>query len=131
MRKRDPRFDIPNPIAQWSNLVDVMYRLSPAAWKIVSLIARDDLVSQTKEVSLQQMLERDVYVATGIDTSQLTASEKRAGPTLVGDYAHWTRLSLAQICGGVIDRAKRKVESRGTGLPKSSTVAAIEEAVQL
>jgi len=131
MRKRDRQFDMPHPITQLSNLVDVMHRLSPAAWKVVSLIARDDLVSQTKVVSLERMLERDVYAATGIKMSEPTASEMRAGLTLVGDGAYWTQLSLAQICGGVRDRAKHKVEHRGTGLPKSTAVAAIKEADQL
>jgi hypothetical protein len=131
MRKRDRQFAIPHPITQCSNLVDVMHRLSPAAWKVVSLIARDDLVSQTKVVSPGQMLERDVYAGTGIDMSQPTASEMRADLALVDDYGHWTQLSLAQIAGGVRDRSQHKVEHRGTGLPKSTAVAAIKEAVAL
>ncbi len=132
MRKRDRRFDIPHPITQWSNLVDVMHRLSPAAWKVVSLIARDDLVNQIKVASPEQKMDRDLYAGAAIRTSEPTASEMRAGLALVGDGARWTQLSLAQICGGVRDQTnKHKVEHRGTGLPKSTAVAAIKEAVQL
>ena len=131
MRRRDQRFHISNPITQWSSLVDVMHLLSPAAWKIVSLIARDDLVSHTENTTVERLLERDVYAATGIKMSEPTASEMRAGLTLVGDGAHWTQLSLAQISCGVRDQAKHKVEHRGTGLPKSTAVAAIKELDQL
>jgi hypothetical protein len=84
-----------------------------------------------EEHNVERMLERDVYAATGIRMSELTASEMRADLTLAGDYSHWTLLSLAQICGGVRDRTKRKVENRDTGLPKSTAVAAIKEAAQL
>jgi hypothetical protein len=121
------------PIEQWSSLVDVMHRLSPPAWKIVSLIARDDLVRQAEELSPIGALRRDVFNATGIDMSgQPTGPEERSQLTVVEDpRAKWTQLSLAQICGGVLDRKKRVVKNRGTGLAKSSVVEAIEEAFQL
>jgi hypothetical protein len=35
---------------RWSSLVDVMHRLSPAAWKVVTLIARDDLMREAKNL---------------------------------------------------------------------------------
>ena len=133
MRKRDRRFDIPHPITQWSNLVDVMHRLSPPAWKVVSLIARDDLVNQNKVASPEQKMDRDLYAGAAIRTSEPTASEMRAGLALVGDGARWTPAkSGSVICGGVRDQTnKHKVEHRGTGLPNRTAVDANKEAVQL
>jgi hypothetical protein len=114
-----------------------MYLLSPPAWKIVGLIARDDLVRQSDETDPLQMLDRDVFKETGVDASRTAGSEERSGLTVVpsssvkGTSANWTHLSLAQICGGVVDRAKRRIRNRGTGLAKSTAVAAINEAVKL
>jgi hypothetical protein len=121
------------PITRLGSLVDVMHLLSPPAWKIVSLIARDDLMRQSEELNPICMLDRDLRKTTGmVDTSQPTGPEERSGLTLVEHPSgKWTRLSLAQICGGVVDRTKRKAEHRGTGLAKSTAVEAIKEVVQL
>jgi hypothetical protein len=117
---------------RWSTLCDVMHRLSPTAWKIVTLIARDDLTRLADENSAESALRRDIFTMGGIDTSQPADVDERSAPTMVQDpSAKWTRLSLAEICCGVRDRGKRIVKNRGTGLAKSSAVNAIGEAVRL
>jgi hypothetical protein len=60
-------FDL--PITRWCSVVDVMHRLSPPAWKIVSRLARDDLIRQFKEHDPRELLRRDLFNATGIDMS--------------------------------------------------------------
>ena len=119
-----------HPAEWWLRLVGVMHRLSPAAWKVVSLIACDEIMCRANEGGLMGAHKRDMR-QIGIEIGEPTAEEERSSLALVDDSSHWTRLSLAQICGGVKDRTKRKVASRGTGLPKSSAIEAIEEAEQL
>jgi hypothetical protein len=115
-------------------LCDVMHRLSPAAWKVVTIIARDDLMRHSEWKSAFGALRRDVFAATGMDMAQPAGPEQRSDLTVVGPEdpgARWTRLSLAEICRGVRDPAKRVVRNRGTGLAKSSAVEAIAEADRL
>ena len=120
------------PLDRWSELCDVMHLLSATAWKIVTFIARDDLIRHAEETSPVGALRRDLFRVGGIDISRPTGSEERADLTPVEDpAARWTQLSLAEICRGVRVPGKRSMQNRGTGLPKSSAVAAIKEAESL
>jgi hypothetical protein len=104
-------------------LSDVMHRLSPAAWKVVTIMARDDLLRQAEEDSPIGALRRDVFNSSRIDVSQPTEPEERSDLTVVEDSSRrWTRLSLAEICRGVRIPAKQAIKNRGTGLAKSSAV---------
>jgi hypothetical protein len=67
----------------------------------LTIIARDDLMRQAEEDRPFGALRRDVFNITRIDMSQPTRPEERSDLTVVEDPgARWTRLSLAEICGG-------------------------------
>jgi hypothetical protein len=122
------------PSDRWSELCDVMHLLSGAAWKVVTFIARDDLVRYAEEISPWGALRRDLFAVGGIDTGQPTGPEERAGLAVVPDEepgVKWTQLSLAEICNGVRVPGKRSRQNRGTGLAKGSAVQAIKEAERL
>jgi hypothetical protein len=111
-----------------------MHLLSPTAWKVVTFIARDDLMRYAEETHPLGALRRDVFEAIGIDLRESIGPEDRADPVLVSDRyaaAKWTQFSLAQICDGVRVSGKRHMQVCGTGLAKSSAVQAIQEAVRL
>jgi hypothetical protein len=116
---------------KFSLLCDVMHRLSPAAWKIVTIIARDDLFRYEEQGSALGALRRDLFKVGGIDLGPAVEPEERSDLTVVDPKdpgTRWTRLSLAAICRGIRDPGKRIFKNRGTGLAKSSAVEAIEEA---
>jgi hypothetical protein len=122
------------PLDRWSELCDVMHLLSATAWKVVTFIARDDLIRQADESSVFGALRRDLFKVGGIDPGQTTEAEERAALAVVrdeGPEGKWTQLSLAQICSGVRVPGKRSMQSCGTGLTKSSAVEAIKEAARL
>jgi hypothetical protein len=119
---------------RWSELCDVMHLLSASGWKVVTFIARDDLIRQADESSVFGALRRDLFKMGAIDTGQTTGPEERAGLAVVRDEdpdGKWTQLSLAEICSGVRVPGKRSMQNCGTGLTKSSAVAAIREAARL
>jgi hypothetical protein len=62
-----------------------MHRLSPAAWKVVTLIARDDLSRHAEENSVFSAVRRDVYTVTRIDIGEPTGPEERSDLTVVED----------------------------------------------
>jgi hypothetical protein len=126
--------DIVGPIDRLSELCDVMHLLGPTAWKVVTFIARDDLMRYAEETSSLGALRRDLFKVRGIDTQKAIGPEDRADLVAVSDRhptAKWTQFSLAQICDGVRVSGKRHIEVCGTGLAKSSAVQAIQEAVRL
>jgi hypothetical protein len=126
--------NIVGPVDRLSELCDVMHLLSPAAWKVVMFVARDDLIRYAEETSWGGALRRDLYNAGGIDIEEPTGPEERADLVVVSNQdpaVKWTQLSLAQICGGVRVSGKRHMQNCGTGLTKSSAVVAINEAVHL
>src|SRR5215472_15043600 len=108
-----------NPMARWSVLCDVMHRLSPAAWKVVTLIARDDLSRRHAESGFFGAFRSDMFTVSGIDIGEPTGPEERSDLTVVEDRdTKWTKLSLAEICRGVRVPAKRAIKNGGTGLAK-------------
>jgi hypothetical protein len=124
------------PMDRLTELCDVMHLLSPTAWKVVMLIARDDLIRHAEETSGLGALRRDIFNVSGgrIDINEPTGPEERADLVRVSDQhptAKWTQLSLAQICDGVRVPGKRHMQNCGNGLAKSSAVEAIKEAVHL
>jgi hypothetical protein len=121
-------------IERWSMLCDLMHQLSPVAWKVVTLIARDDLIRDAEEKSGSGALRRDLFTMGAMNIGEPTEAEERSDLAVVGaegPRTRWTRLSLAEICRGVRDAKKRVVKNRGTGLAKSTAVNAIAEAVRL
>ena len=122
------------PVDRLAELCDVMHLLSPTAWKVVMLVARDELIRYAEETSGFGALRRDMFKVSGIDINEPTGPEERADLVTVSDQhptAKWTQLSLAQICDGVRVSGKRHLESCGTGLSKSCAVQSIQEAVRL
>jgi hypothetical protein len=108
-----------------------MHLLSAAAWKVVTFIARDDLIRQAEESSALGALRRDMFAVSGIALGHPTGPDERAVPAPVSDKgpaASWTKLSLAEICRGVRVPGKRSMQNRGTGLTKGSAVKAVKEA---
>jgi hypothetical protein len=104
------------PFDRWSQLCDVMHLLSAPAWKVVTFIARDDLIRHGEEISGIGALRRDFFAVAGIDIGRATGSEERADLTMVSDEdpaGKWTRLSLAEICRGVRVPGKRSMQNRG------------------
>jgi hypothetical protein len=111
-----------------------MHLMSAAAWKVLTFVARDDLIRRAEESSPFGALRRDAFAVSGIDFGHPTEPEARAAPALVPDNeptGRWTQLSLAEICLGVRVPGKRSRQNRGTGLTKGTAVQAIKEAERL